>query len=76
MKKIPIHQPEINSKSQVNLERLGLVDTEALFREQERRDRALEREKMLGRGSGSMRDIDRFLRKTCSQANLVKDQVR
>jgi hypothetical protein len=60
----------------VNLERLGLVDTEALFRDQEKRDRALEREKMLGRGSGSMRDIDRFLRKTCSQASLIRDKAR
>jgi hypothetical protein len=50
----------------INLERLGLVDTEALFREQERRDRALEREKQLGRGSSTVRDIDRFLKKTCA----------
>ncbi len=60
----------------VNLERLGLVDTDALFREQERRDRASQRDKILGRGSGSMRDIDTFLRKTCSQAKIMKEQVK
>ena len=48
-----VHQPKQVS-SMINLERLGLVDTEALFREQERRDRALEREKNLGRGSGTL----------------------
>ena len=68
-----LHLPQ--TKSVQNLERLGLVDYEAMFREQERRDRARARERSLGRGSSTIRDLDRFLTKTCQQASDTRRQV-
>jgi hypothetical protein len=44
----------------VNLDRLGLLDTEVLFREVERAERSKLRDRKLGRG-GSRRDLERFL---------------
>ena len=46
-----------------------------MFREHERIDRARARERSLGRGSSTIRDLDRFLTKTCQQAIDTRRQV-
>ena len=58
---------------QANLERLGLVDVDAMFRELERNERQKVRDRALGKGGKT--EVDRLLKDLTSQAELVRSQA-
>ena len=56
------------------MDRLGLLDTDVLFREVERLERSKQRDRTLGRG-GSRKELERFLGQVSADFAQIRQQA-